>query len=136
MKIIRALAGLLLVIGVIFPVSYKILLLPPIEKQQYILESVVTELKLEEKKGINFKEGYRIKANFNFIYNYDKSRYNKMNIKKILFYKLDGDGWKSKRSSIKGGDYVFKMEKEDYLCNVYIYDESFDIILKYKELYE
>ena len=45
MKIIRALAGLLLVIGVIFPVSYKILLLPPIEKQQYILESMITELK-------------------------------------------------------------------------------------------
>lgn len=85
MKIIRALAGLLLVIGVIFPVSYKILLLPPIEKQQYILESVVTELKLEEQKGINFKEAYRIKANFNFIYNYDKSRYNKMDIKKYCF---------------------------------------------------
>lgn len=53
-----------------------------------------------------------------------------------MFYKLDKDGWKSKRTSIKGRDYVLKMEKEDFLFEAYIYDESFDIRLKYKELYE
>ncbi len=37
MKIIRTLAGLLLVVGVVFPVSYNIFILPPIEKQQHIL---------------------------------------------------------------------------------------------------
>lgn len=136
MKIIRTIAGIILVVGVVFPVLYNIFLLPSVEKQQCTFHTLVNELKLEDNKGIYFKNDYRIKLNFNFEYEYDRSTYSKMDIKKILFYKLDKDGWKSKRTSIKERDYVLKMEKEDFLFEAYIYDESFDIRLKYKELYE
>ena len=137
MKIIRALAGLLLVVGVVFPVLYNIFILPPIEKQQHILESMITELKLDEGNGIYFKEVNRTKLNFHYVYVYNKTMYNKLEIKNLLFQKLHDNGWKSRSTGASRSiNYISEMEKNNYICEAHIYDEHFDIRLKYKELYE
>lgn len=137
MKVIRIIAIIMLIIGLAFPVAYNKIILPSLNEQQINFQTLVDGMELKIESSITFDKMIRTKSVFEFLYDYDNKKYTKLDIKNLLFCKLDKKGWKSKGSGIRPGDiWTLNMENESYFCYITIYDESFSMAFSYKGLYD
>lgn len=137
MKIIRVIASIMLIMGLVFPVVYNKIILPPLNEQQSNFQSLVNGMELKFETGIKFNKMIISKSVFEFLYDYDNKKYTKLDIKNLLFCKLDNKGWKSKGSGIRPDNiWMLTMENEFYLCYIIIYNESFSMAFSYKGLYD
>lgn len=86
MKIIRVIASIMLIMGLVFPVVYNKIILPPLNEQQSNFQSLVNGMELKFETGIKFNKMIISKSVFEFLYDYDNKKYTKLDIKNLFNY--------------------------------------------------